>query len=102
MKILIVAAIVLVNTPVYAKQTCVIVVAKDRASTAEIYQHELAHCNGWEHPDQNHKGKPRKGYQSPKPPERFVRPYSGKFVDHWMTTKEALAICSSYGCQWFE
>ena len=86
----------------YSPPACVIVVAADRPSTTEIYRHELAHCNGWKHSDQHHKGKPVKGYQSPKPPERFVRPYAGKLIDHWVTTDEALRICGSYGCQWFE
>jgi hypothetical protein len=87
----------------FAAKTCVIVVAADRPSSAEIYRHELAHCNGWEHPDQNHgMFGPKRAYQSPKPPAKFVRPYAGKLVDHWVSTKEAVKICGSYGCQWFD
>lgn len=89
-------------SPAVAAPACHIVVAADRPSTVEIYRHELAHCNGWTHPDQHHKGSPRKGYQSPKPPAKFVRPYAGKLVDHWVSTKEAIRICQSFGCQWFE
>lgn len=102
MKLLIAAALLaLTASPALAK-TCVIVVAADRPSSAEIYQHELAHCHGWEHADQNHKGKPAKGYQSPKPPVKFVKPYPN-LVDHWVSTKEALQICEgTYGCQWFQ
>lgn len=74
-----------------------IVVAEDRASTLEILQHELAHLAGWEHADQGHRGRPRKGYVSPKPPARFVRPVPGVIV-HWVSTAEALRICGSYGC----
>lgn len=88
--------------PAVAAPTCIIVVANDRASTAEIYQHEIAHCNGWRHDDQGHDGKPRKGYKSPQPPASFIREYPGKVVDHWVTTDEAIRICGSYGCQWFE
>lgn len=96
-----VLAVLLVSTPAMAAPVCHIVVAADRASSAEIYQHELAHCNGWEHADQNHAGKPKKGYQSPKPPAKFVKPYPN-LVDHWVSTKEALRVCGSYGCQWFD
>ena len=97
-------ALLLIVSPAFSdsRPACVIVIAADRASTTEIYRHELAHCNGWVHPDQHPKGQPRKGYKSPKPPEQFVRPYPGNLVDHWVTTDEALRICGSYGCQWFE
>jgi len=83
-------------------EVCVIVVALDRTSSMEIYRHELAHCNGWVHADQAHHGKPKQGYKSPKPPLHFVTPYKGKLVDHWVSTQEALRLCGSYGCQWFE
>lgn len=78
--------------------TCTIVVADDRPSTPEIYAHELAHCNGWTHPDQGHKGKPKKGYQSPKPPTKFVREFPGELIVHYVSTEEALRRCGSYGC----
>lgn len=94
------AVFIALCSPVLASKTCVIVVAVDRPSSAEIYRHELAHCNGWDHPD--HKGKPKKGYQSPQPPQKFIRPYAGKLVDHYVSTREALKLCGSYGCQWFE
>ena len=82
---------------------CVIVVAMDRASSLEIYQHELAHCNGWEHADQGHgQNGPKQGYRSPKAPVRYVVPFKGKLTTHFVSTKEAIAICQSYGCQWFE
>jgi hypothetical protein len=89
------------NSPAEAR-TCHIVVAADRASTPEIFRHELAHCNGWEHPDQHHKGRPKAGYRAPKPPAKYVRPYVGKLDDQWVTTTEALKVCGSYGCQWFD
>jgi hypothetical protein len=96
-------AAALVSSPAVAAKTCVILVAADRPSTAEIYRHELAHCNGWTHADQKHGlFGPRNGYQSPKPPAKYVKPYPGKLVDHWVSTREALRICGSYGCQWFE
>lgn len=96
-------AAIFITPPAHsAPKTCVIVVAADRPSSSEIYRHELAHCWGWEHPDQNHKGKPVKGYQSPNPPARFVKPYPN-LVDHWVSTKEALRICGgTYGCQWIQ
>lgn len=100
-RVLLTAALLLSASPAFAK-TCMIVIAADRPSSAEIYRHELAHCNGWEHADQHHKGKPKAGYQSPKPPAKFVRPYAGKLIDHWVSTKEALRLCGSYGCQWFQ
>lgn len=102
MKLLLAAALLAFTTsPVFAAKTCVIVVAADRPSSAEIYRHELAHCWGWEHADQHHKGKPVKGYKAPKPPAKFVKPYPN-LVDQWVSTKEALRICGSYGCQFFE
>jgi hypothetical protein len=85
-----------------APKTCVIVVADDRPSSAEIFRHELAHCNGWEHADQHHgMFGPKKGYQSPKPPAEFVKPYPN-LESHWVSTKEAMKLCGSYGCQWFQ
>lgn len=93
------AALAAVSSP--AISACHIVVAEDRASTLEIYRHELAHCHGWEHPDQGHKGKPRNGYQAPKPPAHFVKPYPNLIV-HWVDSKTALETCGSFGCQWHE
>lgn len=87
--------------PAMAAKQCNIVIAVDRASAAEIYQHELAHCNGWVHPDQHHKGKPKQGYRAPKPPAKFIKPYPN-LVDHWVSTEEAVRVCGSYGCQWFD
>ena len=83
-------------------KTCTIVVAVDRPSTMEIYHHELAHCNGWKHADQGHHGKPKQGYVSPKPPAKYIRPYKGHLDSHFVTTREALTLCESYGCQWFQ
>lgn len=81
-----------------AYPTCMITVANDRPSTPEIYWHEVAHCNGWDHPAQGHQGKPRRGYRAPKPPAEFVRDYRGTLIVRWVSTDEALAICGSYGC----
>lgn len=39
--------------------------------TIEVYMHELAHCNGWEHPP----FKP--GYD---PPAKFVHPFNGELT----------------------
>lgn len=73
MKLLLAAALLaLTVSPSLAAKTCVIVVAKDRPSSAEIYRHELAHCWNWSHPDQHHKGKPKAGYQAPKPPAKLL------------------------------
>lgn len=80
---------------------CIIVVAMDRSSSLEIFQHELAHCNGWVHADQAHVGRPKKGYVSPKPPVQYIVPFKGKLTVHEVSTKEAIEICQSYGCQWF-
>jgi len=82
-------------------EVCYIVVAMDRASSLEIYQHELAHCNGWQHADQHHGvNGPRKGYKSPKPPARYVVPYKGKLIEYFVSTPDAIRMCGSYGCQW--
>jgi predicted SprT family Zn-dependent metalloprotease len=85
-----------------ALQTCVIVFATDRPSWEEIYWHEIAHCNGWQHPK---KAAPRKGedYQAYKPPRRFRRFPSMPVVTHAVTTEEAKELCDGHwGCQWFE
>lgn len=96
-------AALLASTPAMAAHAaCHIVVADDRASTLEIYQHELAHSHGWEHPDQKHgMFGPKKGYQAPKPPAHLVRPNPNCEVQ-WVSTPEAIRICGSYGCQWFD
>lgn len=95
------AALAAISSPAYAAPVCHIIVADDRASTLEIYWHEVAHCNGWVHADQNHQGKPKKGYQSPKPPAKFLKPYPNLDVQ-WVTTTEALQLCGSYGCYYFD
>lgn len=78
---------------------CTIFVAKDRDSRNEIYHHEVAHCNGWVHADQNHGPEgPPKGYKAPKPPRRYLGKYKGPFKVNWLTTEEAIKECGSYGC----
>lgn len=80
---------------------CVIVFAKDRPSWKEIYWHEIAHCNGWVHPD---KPAPRPGenYQAYKAPKRYL--YLPKMMVETLavSTHEAKKLCDGhYGCQWF-
>lgn len=91
-----------------ALQTCIIAYANDRPSTPEIRAHELAHANGWSHPEQKWIVPP-KGYVAIKPPKRFVRvPTNCTLVEMPLPTKTVQDLClsmtgrASYGCQWFE
>lgn len=74
---------------------CEIVVAADRTSRAEIHRHEVAHCNGWRHPERD---RPGAGYRADRIPAEFDHPYPGKVTVRWVSTTQALAICDSYGC----
>jgi hypothetical protein len=80
---------------------CVVVFATDRPNWDEIYRHEIAHCNGWEHPVA---GPPRKGenYQAPKPPLRYLHMPDMPVITRAVKTEEALKLCDRHwGCQWF-
>ena len=95
-----------VTTSAFAN-TCVIVVSNDRASTQEIRNHEIAHCEcGDWHPPQAWVVPP-KGYISPKPPKRCLK-YSGELDVMSVPTATAQAVCkrmiglASYGCYWLE
>lgn len=74
---------------------CEIVVANDRPSTAGIYWHEVAHCNGWRHAERE---TPQSGYVASIPPDEFVHDYPGQLTVRWVSTRQAIAICGSYGC----
>lgn len=91
-----------------ALQTCVIAYADDRPSTLEIRAHELAHANGWTHPEQKWI-LPPKGYVAIKPPAKFVRvPTSCRLEEMPLPTPVVQELCKamtgrrSYGCMWQE
>lgn len=89
-------------TPALAADRCVIVFAKDQPSWKEIYWHEMAHCNGWTHPE---KAPPKNGenYQSYVPPKRYVHLPSIEVETRAVTTAEAKKLCDGHwGCQRFE
>jgi hypothetical protein len=65
-----VAAATLFSTAAWALDRCVIVTN----GSIENYQHELSHCNGWQHPE----FKP--GYD---PPLSFIHPFIGELTV-WM------------------
>lgn len=100
MRAALVAAALALASPAGATEfpVCEIVVAADRPSAPEIYRHEVAHCNGWEHPDQGHRGRPRRGYQAPQPPAEYLHAYPGRLVVHMVPTERAVEVCGSYGC----
>jgi len=81
---------------------CVIVYAIDRQSSPEIRRHEIDHCKGWTHPEQE---APKEGqnYQAYKAPLWVrLRPYRGYLFEYQMTTKEAKKVYNGHwGCQWF-
>jgi hypothetical protein len=84
-------------TPAFAD--CIIIYANDMGPkvTREIRNHELAHCNGWEHPHGYDKAR---GFEKAYiPPKRFLRPISGKLYEHPMSTRDAKASCDGMlGC----
>lgn len=77
--------------------TCVIVVPTDHptVSEARAYNHELAHCNGWE------------DNGSIDPPRRFVHKPSMPLEVNRLPMSLSRKICWAYGghtsgCQFFE
>lgn len=85
-----------------AMSTCVIVFATDRPSWKEIYWHEIAHCNGWEHPE---KPAPKKGenYQAYKAPSKYLKWPNTPVETRAVSSVEAKKLCEGHwGCQWFE
>lgn len=80
-----------------AAQTCVIVVPTNHPtiSEARAYNHEMAHCNGWEDDG------------SIDPPRRFVFRPKMRLEVNRLPSDVAEQVCSIYGghsagCQWFE
>lgn len=86
--------------------TCVVVVPTDRVpgnvSPKVAYEHELAHCNGWEH------GSDARNLRNINPPRKFVhKPRGMKLEVVRVPTSTAEKLCravggDSYACQWFE
>jgi hypothetical protein len=82
-----------------AAATCVIVYSGGTdGNWQEKRDHEIAHCNGWEHPE---KADPTgRAYQ---PPKRFIHTYAGKIVEQHVSLAEAKQLCDGhYACQRFE
>lgn len=82
--------------------TCVIVFAADQPSWKEIYWHEMAHCNGWTHPE---KAAPKRGenYQAYTPPSRYVHIPDMPVETRAVSTTQAKKLCDGHwGCQRFE
>lgn len=99
-RILITLAILLgFGLPSYAAPACVIIYASDMGSavTREIRNHELAHCNGWEHPAGFDKSRGfGKAYL---PPAKFLRKYKGTVYETPVSTFEARERCEGQlGC----
>lgn len=91
----------LTGVSIAATQQCVIIYSDDRPSTLEIREHELAHCNGWQHPHREDFN--RLGYRANQAPAKYIRPYKGDLLEYPMSTKEARLQCGGHlGCQWFE
>ena len=90
-----------------AAALCVIVVPSkgphpDWFQWEPIYWHEIAHCNGFEHPETEAKAV-GKGYTSYDPPKRYLRYPSMPVETRAVTIKQAQKICGGHwGCQWFE
>lgn len=78
---------------------CVIIFsAGTNGNWQEKRNHELAHCNGWQHPIRA--SVTGKAFD---PPRRYVRPYAGKLIEHRVSVSEAKRICEGpMACQWFE
>lgn len=86
-----------------ALRTCVIVYSPGtNGDWVEKYWHEMAHCNGWKHPD---KGRVTgKAHQAP---ARFKHLYYGPIAtpcgERPCTVPEAQRLCGGhFACQWFE
>lgn len=95
-KLLITLLVYSCSTPIWAKEACVIIYAKDmgRKITKEIRDHEYAHCNGWQHPP---------GWATHNkafvPHKKFLRKYRGNVYETPVTTFEARARCEGQlGC----
>lgn len=78
---------------------CVIVFSPGtNGDWAEKYWHEMAHCNGWEHPS-----KASSFGEAFKPPSRYLFVYKGELIAYKVSTTKAMKLCNGhYGCQWFE
>jgi hypothetical protein len=94
-KAILAALLMTVASPVLAK-TCVIVVPTDQLagnySPSVVRQHEIAHCNGWDHK-----------HDEVFPPEEYVYKPRMRVEEMSVPTRVAKAICKGHiGCQWFE
>ena len=79
--------------------TCVIVVSPgSNGDVNEKYWHEMAHCNGWVHPEKvSTEGE---AYQAPRK-YRYV--YEGPIELYNVSQREARRICGGHkACQWFK
>lgn len=100
-KMLTTVALLLTASPALTAQTCVIVYANDVPFRGEVYWHEMAHCNGWEHPER--KGSAfASGYKAYQPPKKYLFKYPGPLRVRSVSTNEANLLCDSYGCFWFQ
>jgi hypothetical protein len=70
---------------------CMIVVATDRPAFAELYEHEVAHCNGWMHTEERLNG------DAPvlRPPAKWRVSYEGVLYTRFGSTAEVLALCEN-------
>lgn len=77
---------------------CTIVVSPGtNGNVQEKYDHELAHCNGWEHPI-----KVSALGQAYVPPKEMVHPFKGKLIVKRVSLAEARKLCGGhFACQWF-
>jgi hypothetical protein len=81
-----------------AALACLIIVSPGtNGDVSEKYTHELAHCNGWEHPL-----KPDPNGKAFQPPARFNHPYAGRLIVKRVSTAEAKRLCGGhFACQFF-
>ena len=78
---------------------CVIVFSPGmNEDITEKYWHEMAHCNGWEHPN-----KISAFGEAYKPPKKYLYKYSGPIKEYSVSVKQAQKLCGGhFACQWFE
>lgn len=80
-----------------ALATCTIIYSPGHnGDAAEKYWHEMAHCNGWQHPP----GRRADGHAY-QPPARFKVPYRGPLVVRKMSTEAATRACRALGLDTF-
>lgn len=79
--------------------TCLVIISPGtNGDVREKYLHELAHCNGWEHPDQAAPSD-GKAYSAYKPPHKYLRRYRGRMKVRLVSTSRAQELCNGhYAC----